>query len=216
MTDEIPRVEVEDLLPELQAASEETKSLKKMKVVAKKMADKVNGIFNKEIVSLRAKVKDANDIMTESLNANIEQINKFSKQMDEKYGQLYGYLVNKTILNLEKNVFDMTIYNEAMLKMMVNKFYHLEEHNFETMEEYIKHLASEHEALMQEIYDNKVAEINKQKEEDAKLAKENIQDGQVESESGDGSEASDSPAGEHASSVDREDGEEDKQESSAE
>lgn len=204
-------IKVEDLHPNLVSLAEESKSLKKLKTMADKLVNKVNGRINAERDIIRKKLQLHENQAHQKIDKFVEDTNTSLNAFKKRYNAIYGDLVSRVMVKMEKRIFSSELFEQATLDLCIDKIYRLEK-GLKPGEEvdkigyhaYIEDCAKEHEGFMQK-HANEFSKKQKEErdvaiqEEEAKAIKDQDSGGNKDEGS---SEANSADSG----TTDREDG----------
>jgi len=178
MAPETDDIKVEDLHIELRDASNVPKSFKKIKSLADKLLEKVNGRINTERDSIRNNISLYENNMQNNIDKFINNTNSNLEAFKKRYNAIYGDLVSRVMVKMEQRIFSAEIFEQASLDLLVGKIYRIEkglspsaELDHIDYQAYIEDCAEKHEGFMQKLANDFA---NKQKEErDVAIQEEN-------------------------------------------
>lgn len=154
---ETEKINVEDLHPLLkEVQEEEPKAMKKFKVMAAKLVDKVNGRIEGERDILRKKISTGQDSIQKNIDKFCVDTNTNIEAFKKRYEAMYTHLVRDVMLKQEKRVFAAELFEQATLDLFVDKIFRFEnklgpddEVDHIAYHAYIEECAAKHEGFMQ-------------------------------------------------------------------
>lgn len=161
-------IKTEEIIPEVKELDGVSKSFQKLQKIADKLVIRLNA-HNKESSKRFVNLIEINNKSTqEKVDAFISSTNEGIGSFKKRYEALYSDLVRRILLKMEQRLFNVEIFNQAILDISLSELYEtkkqlasLEWHSkaqlegsefaFESYDEFIKRMARKHEEVMQKL-----------------------------------------------------------------
>lgn len=178
---ETKEITIEEIQPELLEAGLENKGIKKITKLGDKLLSKVNGRINAERDIVRRKLDNAIESVNGSTKSFIDTVNEDLGNFKKRYEGLYSDLVRRILVKMESRVFNVEIFQQAVLDLLVEKIYRIEkglkpEDEIDQIDygAYIEDCAEKHQGFMQKHVDSFMKKQNGEKDVEPVQEKEEI------------------------------------------